>query len=250
LSSKTFDPSFFLDQRSFYFSEGGSLLDWNLLAGIINIIIINLVLSGDNAVVIAMATRELPEAHRKKATFWGATLAVVLRILLTFVAAVLLKIPFIQVIGGLLLAWIALKLLYPKEEHCTSQGACDNFRNALLTILWADLLMSLDNVLAVAGAAGGNIYLLVFGITFSIPIVLAGSTLLSRLMEKYPWLTYAGAGVLAWTAGKMIVEDKAVLPYIHSFPAGEIIVPVVLAATVILTGKHVRAAKLPVTDKT
>jgi len=217
-------------------------LDWEIIGGVINIIIINLVLSGDNAVVIAMACIGLPEEYRKKAVFWGATLAVVLRIALTFVAALLLKIPFVQLAGGLLLAWIAIKLLFPQKDHCADQEACESdFKKALLTILWADLIMSLDNVLAVAGASGGNLYLLVFGIALSIPIVLAGSTLLTTLMQKYQWLVYVGAGVLAWTAGEMIVADKIISPYLHRVTFGELAVPVALTVIVILIGRRVRS---------
>lgn len=219
-------------------------MDWALLSGIVNIVIINLVLSGDNAVVIAMASRGLPEVYQKKAIFWGATLAVVLRILLTFVAALLLKIPFVQLVGGALLAWIALKLLYPEKEHCETEQSCSSdFKKALLTIIWADVLMSLDNVLAVAGASGGNIYLLVFGLALSIPIVLVGSSLLSALMRKFPWIIYLGAGVLAWTAGEMIVEDRFVEGYLHAVPFSEIAVPLVITAIVVLAGWRVRSAR-------
>ncbi|MFZ5647561.1 MAG: TerC family protein [Bacillota bacterium] len=217
-------------------------MDWEIVSGVINIIIINLILSGDNAVVIAMACMGLPLAYRRKAIFWGTGLAVVLRIVLTFVAALLLKIPFVQLVGGLLLAWIAVKLLFPKEDHCESQAECESdFKKAILTILWADLIMSLDNVLAVAGAAGGNLYLLVFGIALSIPIVLTGSTVLTTLMQKYPWLAYVGAGVLAWTAGEMIISDKVVFPYVHMWTLGEFIIPIALMVVVLLIGRKVRA---------
>lgn len=219
-------------------------MDWELLSGIINIMIINLILSGDNAVVIALASRGLPEEYRKKAIFWGATLAVVLRIMLTFVAALLLKIPFVQLVGGILLAWIALKLLYPEKEHCDTEQSCgSDFRKALITIIWADLLMSLDNVLAVAGASGGNIYLLIFGLAMSIPIVLVGSSLLSALIRKFPWIIYLGAGVLAWTAGKMVVHDKFTENYLRLVPFGEIAVPLAITAVVVLAGWRVRSAR-------
>lgn len=212
-------------------------MDWGIIAGILNIIVINLVLSGDNAVVIAMASSGLSSQYRKKAIFWGATLAVVLRILLTFVAAFLLKIPLVQVIGGLLLAFIAINLLHPKEEHNEETKGTSSYKKAIFTILWADLLMSLDNVLAVAGAAGGNFILLVFGIAISIPIVLAGSTLLTKLMDKFPWVSYVGAGVLAWTAGEMVVKDKLAAQYLHSIPYVGHLIPVVLVILVIGIGK-------------
>lgn len=221
-------------------------MDWGILGGVFNIIIINLVLSGDNAVVIALASRGLPEEYRKKAIFWGATLAVVLRILLTFAAALLLRTPLVQLVGGLLLAWIAIKLLYPEKEHCEDEQSCStDFKKALLTIIWADVIMSLDNVLAVAGASGGNIYLLVFGLALSIPIVLVGSSLLSALMRKFPWLVYIGAGILAWTAGKMVTEDRFVESYLHAVPFGGILIPLVVTAVVIIAGWRIRCARQP-----
>ncbi|MBC9783929.1 TerC family protein [Heliobacterium chlorum] len=215
-------------------------MDLTVVTGIINIIIINLVLSGDNAVVIAMASMGLPKDLQKKAIFWGATLAVVLRIILTFLAAQLLKIPLIQLIGGLLLAWIALKLLYPEKEQDVAKNESTDFRKVILTILWADLLMSLDNVLAVAGASQGNVYLLIFGLAFSIPIVLVGSSVLTSLLARYSWLVYVGSGILAWTAGKMIIEDNAVGPFLHRIPYGELIIPAVITAAVVLIGKRTR----------
>jgi YjbE family integral membrane protein len=224
-------------------------MDLGIITGILNIIVINLVLSGDNAVVIAMASSGLSTEYRKKAIFWGATLAVFLRILLTFVAAFLLKVPLVQVIGGLLLAFIAIHLLTPKDKHTEEKQGTSNYKKAILTILWADLIMSLDNVLAVAGAAGDNFLLLVFGIALSIPIVLAGSTLLTKLMDKYAWISYVGAGVLAWTAGEMVVKDKLVSEYLHSIPYAEHLIPVVLVILVIGLGK-IRANKALAIEKT
>lgn len=220
-------------------------MDWHIITGIINIIIINLILSGDNAVVIAMACMGLPDKYRKKAIFYGATLAVVLRIILTFIAAILLTIPFLQLVGGLLLALIAVKLLIPEKEHCVEdERACSNdFKKAILTILWADMLMSLDNVLAVAGASKGNLALLIFGLALSIPIVLVGSSLLTTLMHKYPFLVYVGAGVLGWTAGEMVVADKFISPYLHKITFGEAIVPVMITALVLLVGRWIRHAR-------
>lgn len=219
-------------------------MDLEIISGIINIIIIDLVLSGDNAVVIAMACMGLPLAYRRKAIFWGTALAIVLRIGLTFVTALLLKIPFLQLVGGLLLAWIALKLLFPKEEdRCMDRQSCESdFKKAIYTILWADVIMSLDNVLAVAGASGGNLHLLVFGIALSIPIMLAGSTLLTTLMQKYPWLIYVGAGVMAWTAGEMVIADKAISSYVHKLTFGEFIIPIAITAVVLLAGRRVRGS--------
>lgn len=218
-------------------------MDAELLSGIVSIVFINLVLSGDNAVVIAMAAQGLSETYRKKAIFWGATLAVVLRIGLTFVAAMLMEIPMVQLIGGLLLAIIAIKLLRPQHDHGSSQEGSGDFKKAVLTILWADLIMSLDNVLAVAGAAQGNMVLLIFGIAISIPIVLAGSTLLTKLMDKYSWISYVGAGILAYTAGEMIIKDKLVSNYIHSVPMLEYVIPFGLVLLTISLGLRARSKK-------
>lgn len=218
-------------------------MDGELISGILSIVFINLILSGDNAVVIAMAAQGLTQKYRSKAIFWGATLAVFLRIGLTFVAAMLLSIPMVQFIGGILLAFIAIKLLQPKEEHTTSQEGSGDFKKAVLTILWADLIMSLDNVLAVAGAAQGNMILLIFGIAISIPIVLAGSTLLTKLMDRFSWISYVGAGILAYTAGEMMVKDKFVGNFVHSVPMLEYAIPVGLILLTLLLGKRARSQK-------
>jgi YjbE family integral membrane protein len=218
-------------------------LDAELISGILSIVFINLILSGDNAVVIAMAAQGLTEKYRKKAIFWGATLAVFLRIGLTFVAAMLLSIPLVQFIGGILLAFIAIKLLQPKEEHTTSKEGSGDFKKAVLTILWADLIMSLDNVLAVAGAAQGNMILLIFGIAISIPIVLAGSTLLTKLMDRFSWISYVGAGILAYTAGEMMVKDKLISNFVHSVPMLEYAIPFGLILLTLLLGKRARSQK-------
>ncbi|WP_041313924.1 TerC family protein [Heliomicrobium modesticaldum] len=215
-------------------------MDWAIIAGILNIIVINVVLSGDNAVVIALASKGLPVEYRRKAIFWGAGLAVVLRVVLTFIVAQLLRIPLIQLTGGLLLAWIALKLLYPEKEIDEVKNVSDDFKKVLITILGADLLMSLDNVLAVAGASQGNIYLLIFGLVLSIPVVLAGSTFLSSLLSRYTWLVYVGSGILAWTAGKMIVGDKSVESIRERIPLSDFLVPLAVTAIVILFGKRIR----------
>ncbi|NLI92379.1 MAG: TerC family protein [Peptococcaceae bacterium] len=216
-----------------------------LLSGIVSIIVINLVLSGDNAVVIAMAAQGLSETYRKKAIFWGATLAVFLRIGLTFVAAMLMRIPMVQFCGGILLAIIAVKLLKPEQEHehASAKKGSGDFKKALLTILWADLIMSLDNVLAVAGAAQGNMLLLVIGISISIPIVLAGSTLLTKLMDKFSWIVYVGAGVLAYTAGEMMIKDQFMANYVHSYPVLEYGIPAGLIILTIMLGRTLRTQK-------
>ena len=172
-----------------------------------SIIILDLVLAGDNAVVIAMASNKLPADLRRKAIYIGTAGAVLLRLAMTFVAIGLLMIPYLQAIGGLFLLPIAIKLLVPGES-AGQVDAADSLMGAVKTIIVADFIMSIDNVLAIAGAAAGHFGLVVIGLLVSIPIVVGGSQLIGRVMERFPVLTYVGAGILGWTAGSMIVHDK------------------------------------------
>ena len=172
-----------------------------------SIIILDLVLAGDNAVVIAMASNKLPADLRRKAIYIGTAGAVLLRLAMTFVAIGLLMIPYLQAIGGLFLLPIAIKLLVPGES-AGQVDAADSLMGAVKTIIVADFIMSIDNVLAIAGAAAGHFGLVVIGLLISIPIVVGGSQLIGRVMERFPVLTYVGAGILGWTAGSMIVHDK------------------------------------------
>jgi YjbE family integral membrane protein len=186
---------------------------------LMQIMIVNIVLSGDNAVVIAMAARGLPTHQQKAAILWGSGGAVVLRVILTVVAVALLKVPFLQFVGGLLLVWIAYQLLVEDDEPV---GEDPNGKNGLMaavkTILVADVVMSLDNTLAIAGVAKGNYTLLGLGLALSIPMVVFGSTLIMKAMDKFPVLVYIGAGLIAYTAGEMIDGDKALQPYMpHVF---------------------------------
>ena len=219
--------------------------------GLLLIIWVNIILSGDNAVVIALAARSLPEAQQKKAIMWGAGAAVVLRILLTIVAVKLLTLPYLKIIGGLLLFWIAIGLLVPEDGGEDVDGS-DNLFQAIKTILIADLVMSLDNVIAVAGVAKGSMLLLILGLTISIPLVIFGATILMKLMERFPIIITAGAGILGWVAGEMLVTDPSVVDgikenmgwmHLHT-PIGDIswaqIVGVVI---VILVGKWLAARK-------
>ncbi|HWQ61031.1 MAG TPA: TerC family protein [Negativicutes bacterium] len=170
---------------------------------------INLILSGDNAVVIALASRNLPRDQRRKAVFWGSLGAVVLRIGLTVVAAYLLQIPYLQFAGGLALLYIAVKLIADdKGEVKCHEASC--LSEAIKVILVADVIMSLDNVLAIAGVASGNLLLLGIGLAMSIPLVVFGSQLILSLMDRFPVIIYLGAAILGWTAAKMVVGDAAV----------------------------------------
>jgi len=176
------------------------------------IVWINIILSGDNAVVIALAARSLPPRQQKMAIMWGSGAAVVLRIVLTFLAAYLLKLPYLQIIGGLLLLWIGFQLLSGEEddEEGEEKGATGNLMAAVRTILIADLVMSLDNVIAVALAAKGDFTLLVLGLAISIPLVVFGSTLMIKLMERFPVIITLGAALIGWVAGDAISHDVAI----------------------------------------
>jgi len=176
--------------------------------GLAKIIGVNVVLSGDNAVVIALAARSLPPKQQKAAVLWGSGAAVLLRILLTVFAVALLTLPWLKLVGSLLLFWIGVKLLVPEDDN-QDMSASDNLMAAIRTILIADLVMSLDNVIAVAAAAQGSLTLLVLGLAISIPLVIFGSTLLLHLMERFPVIITAGGALIGLVAGEMLVTDPA-----------------------------------------
>ena len=182
------------------------------------IILIDLVLAGDNAIVIALAARNLPKHLQKKAIIWGTVGAIVVRTAMTVVVVWLLKIPGLLLVGGALLLWIAVKLLKP-VDHGDEGGhtGSNTFLGAMKTIVIADAVMGLDNVLAVAGAAHGSFLLVVLGLLISIPIVVWGSTLILKWVEKYPAIIYIGAAVLALTAAKMMFSEPLVKPHVEPY---------------------------------
>jgi YjbE family integral membrane protein len=182
------------------------------LYSVIRIVIIDLVLSGDNAVVIGMAAHRLPLPQRRQAILIGGGAAIVLRIILTAIAALLLRIPGLQLVGGLLLIWIAFKLLKEEEESHEGIKVAASMREAITTILLADFVMSLDNVLGVAGASQGHLGLLLFGLILSMVILMWFGSIVANLINKFYWLSYVGAAVIAWTGALMIFED----PIVHS----------------------------------
>src|SRR5215213_2930227 len=184
--------------------------------GLMTIIWVNIILSGDNAVVIALAARGLPPHQQKKAIFWGAGAAVALRIVLTLVAVELLKFPYLKLIGGALLLWIAVKLLVPEDDAGEGIDSSSNLFAAIKTILIADLVMSLDNVIGVAAAAKGSVLLLVLGLLISIPLVIFGATMLMKLMERYPIIITLGAAILGWVSGEMAVTDPVVMEWVEA----------------------------------
>jgi len=191
---------------------------------LLEIALINLLLSGDNAIVIALAARRLPHRQRRRAIFWGTAAAVLLRCFLTLGAVALLRIPFLQTAGALLLLLIAFRLMAERKdkEHALASAAAQSLSGAVWTIVTADFVMSLDNVLAVTAVAEGDIPLLLIGIAMSIPIVLWGSSFFMRLMDRAPWLVYAGGALLAYTAGKMVRHDAGLLAWLPPLTDGRI----------------------------
>lgn len=183
---------------------------WSALG---SIIVANIVLSGDNAVVIAMAARSLKPEQQKKAIFWGSAAAIVMRVILTIVAIKLLTLPFLKIIGAVLLVYIGVDLLNGDDDDEGEGKEINGMAAAIRTILIADLVMSLDNVLAVAAAAKGNVPLLVIGLLVSIPLIIFGSTLLMKVMERFPIIITLGAALLGWLAGEMLVSDPAVVSH-------------------------------------
>lgn len=189
---------------------------WQWVLAILSIVLIDVVLAGDNAVVIALAVRRLGRKERLLGISVGAGVAVVLRIALTAVASRLLAIPLLKLIGGTLILWIAIKLLLDNTGDEQGMKEARNLWHAIWLITLADVTMSLDNVLAVAGASGGNLSLLIFGLVLSIPLVVFTSNLLARAMDRYPAIIYAGSAILGFLGGGMIVSDPWLAPHLPS----------------------------------
>ena len=206
---------------------------WLALA---QIIMINIVLSGDNAVVIALASRSLPPAQQKKAIFYGSVGAIVLRVVLTFFAVYLLSQPYLKLVGAALLLYIGVGLLKGEEEESHLAGHSD-LAAAVKTIIIADLVMSLDNVIGVAAAAKGDLLLLVLGLLISIPLIIYGSTMILKLMNRFPIIITAGAGLLGWVAGAMALSDPAVVAWADRHDTLRLLAPAVGAMAVISIGK-------------
>ena len=196
-------------------------LSAEFFSALLAIIIIDLVLAGDNAIVIALAARSLPAELRNKAILWGTVGAIAMRSAMTIIVVWLLMIPGLRFIGGLALVWIAWKLLVPKQDTGEVHAKpVDSFWAAMKTIVIADAIMGLDNVLAVAGAAKGSFLLVVLGLLISVPIVVWGSTLILKWVDRFPVIVYIGAGVLAWTAAQMMLHEPLLAPYVDNLVRG------------------------------
>ena len=183
------------------------------------VIAVNLLLSADNAVVIALACRNLSPEQRKTGIFWGVAGAISLRVVLTVFAALVMNLPWLKMVGGLLLIWIAVKLMLPEDAEGHDIDASANLWGAVKTIVVADFVMSLDNVIGVAGAAQGSLVLLLFGLAVSIPLIVWSSQVILRWMERWPWIVLLGAGLLGYVAGQMIFTDPGVVGLLPPLPA-------------------------------
>ncbi|MFZ3321529.1 MAG: TerC family protein [Usitatibacter sp.] len=203
------------------------------------IMFINVVLSGDNAVVIALACRRLSPAHQKQAFLWGSVGVVALMVVLTVFVVFLLSLPYLEIAGSLLLLWIGIKLLVAEDEG--DEGGVDQkdtLMAAIRTIIIADMVMSLDNVLAMAAAAKGHMWMLVVGLVITVPVILFGSALLMKLMERFPIFVMIGAALIGWVAGEMIISDPSIKGWIDANMASlHTIAPAACAALVIGVGK-------------
>lgn len=219
-------------------SNRGSEVTVNLDHGLLfsELLLINIVLSGDNAVIIAMASKSLPARQRKAAIWWGTAGAIVLRIALAVAAVFVLNVPFIQAVGSLLLLYIAIKLITEQPQQ-TEVRSASTLWSAVWTIMVADLVMSLDNVLAVAAVAKHNIPVLAAGIIMSIPIILWGSAMIVKLLERFAAVLYVGSAVLGYTAGEMLVSDRTLTQWFrHAHPSYEYVVPIVFVVIVVSAG--------------
>lgn len=215
------------------------VFDGDLAVTILQIIAIDILLGGDNAVVIALACRKLPPALRNQGIFWGTFGAITLRIVLVFFALQLLALPYLRLVGGALLLWIGIKLLLPQDDDPHAKiPASTHLFGAIRTVIVADAVMSLDNVVAIAGAADGHIGLVAIGILISVPIIVWGSKLVLRLMDRFPIVITLGAALLGWIAGGMALEDHALRAHTGTLPAwSHHAVSLATAALVVLIGR-------------
>ncbi|MDD4978659.1 MAG: TerC family protein [Gallionella sp.] len=226
------------------------LVNGQFWVDVAKIIMIDLLLSGDNAVVIALACRNLPAEQRKRGIMFGVIGAIALRVILTFFAVSLLSLPYLKLIGALLLIWIGVKLLLPDDEHDANNIKADTrLVGAIKTIIIADFVMSLDNVLGVAAAAHGNVILLVFGLLISIPLIAWSSQLVLKVIDRFPLVINAGGALLGYVAGEMLLSESLFAPLSEAYPYLHYVVPVSCALLVLglghwLSSRSVAASKV------
>lgn len=199
-----------------FFQTAMSQFSWSMLGPIL---VADILLSGDNAVVIAMAAKNLPPDQRKKAVFWGGGAAIAMRVVLTVLATFMLQLPYLKLVGGLALLWIAIGLLTDSDDEGTGKQA-NTLWQAIRIIMVADLVMSLDNVLAVAAASHGNTTMLIVGLLLSIPLIIFGSTMLLKIMDRFPIIVIAGAALLGWLSGEMFATDPSTREWVASYGHG------------------------------
>ena len=222
-----------------YFNEAWAI-------AILQIIAIDIVLGGDNAIIIALACRNLPKSQRRAGILWGTAGAIILRVTLVFFATSLMEIPGLRLIGGILLIWIGIKLLTEVKTHDLEDkiSQSSNLLTAIRTIIIADFVMSLDNALAITAAAKGDIVLVVFGLLLSVPIIIWGSALILRLMERFPVIITAGAGLLGWLGGGLMISDKLLAEFTAmSPPAAPTLATAIGAIFVIAIGRFLAKPK-------
>jgi YjbE family integral membrane protein len=213
---------------------------------VLEIILINILLSGDNAVVIALACRNLPDKLRRQGILWGVLGAIILRVILTYFAMSLLNYPWLKLIGAVLLIWIGIKLIVGDEHAEHEVKSSNRLISAIWTILIADLVMSLDNVMAVTAAAKGDLPLIIFGLVISIPLVIFGSQIIMRLIERLPWLVPAGGGLLGYIAGDLATDDPVVAPWIElQAPIVDWLAPFIGIAVVVIPGLWLARGRRP-----
>jgi YjbE family integral membrane protein len=212
----------------------------HFLAGALQIVLIDLLLAGDNALVIAMAVRSLPKRERHIGTACGAAGAVALRVALTYLAARLLQIPYLQLAGGLFILWIAVKVLRDASDPPDAAPASQRLLQAIWYVVFADLTMSTDNILAIAGASHGNLWLILFGLGLSIPFVVFSSNLLADLMNRYPATIYLGAAILGKVGGDMILQDPFVIGMVHPTEVMRYAFDAALIVAILVVGRKSR----------
>ena len=223
-----------------------TLLSPESWTALLKIIGIDIVLSGDNAVVIALACRSLPEKQRKMGVLIGSGGAILLRIILTFFAVYLMNLPYLKIVGALLLLWIGVKLIVPDDNHVKDIAGYDNLMAAVRTIIIADFVMSLDNVIGIAAAANGSVLLIVIGLLISIPIIIFGSTLIMKVMDRFPIIITVGGGLLGFVAAEMALTDSAMSGWIeHNAHYLHLLLPIAGAVFVVVIGKWLAARHEP-----